>query len=100
MKDHNEDLSQPQSTTDAYKVCTNFPYTILNPRQRISTITKQRSIPRMPLACVVITFAAYWAGARWGQRQPIGVSALQRGGSAPKDLSAVNIPTPSAAPTD
>ncbi len=63
-------------------------------------MTKQRSITRMLLACVVITFAAYWAGARWGQRQPIGVSALQRGGSAPKDLSAVNVATRDAALTD
>src|SRR6266849_4367120 len=49
----------------------NFPYTIPNARQRTSTMTAQRTsnITRLLLAAVVITFGAYWAGARWGYRQ-------------------------------
>jgi len=42
------------------------------------------SYTRMLLACLVIISAAYWAGGRWGQRQPIGVSALQPNAGAGK----------------
>lgn len=31
---------------------------------------------RMLLAVILATFAAYWAGSRWGQRQPVGVAAV------------------------
>src|SRR6202048_2822074 len=64
------------------------------------TIRRTSSITRLLLAAVVIVFGAYWAGARWGQRQPIGVAALQRSGSAAKDLSAANVATRDAALTD
>ncbi len=64
------------------------------------TIHRTSSITRLLLAAAVITFGAYWAGARWGQRQPIGVAALQRGGSAVKDLSAANVAARDAALTD
>jgi S1-C subfamily serine protease len=33
---------------------------------------------RMLLACVVLVLGAYWAGARWGQRQPLKVGATPR----------------------
>src|SRR6266849_3355453 len=80
----------------------NFPYTIPNARQRTSTMTAQRTsnITRLLLAAVVIVFGAYWAGARWGQRQPIGVAAVQRSGSSAKDLSAANVAARDAALTD
>src|SRR6266478_2725781 len=85
-----------------YDLLLDFSYTILNTRQRISTMTIQRtsSITRLLLVAAVITFGAYWAGARWGQRQPIGVAAVQRGGSAVKDLSAANVAARDAALTD
>src|SRR6266852_5157577 len=80
----------------------NFSYTIPNARQRTSTMTAQRTsnITRLLLAAVVITFGAYWAGARWGQRQPVGVAALQPGGGATKDISAANVAARDAALTD
>src|SRR6202048_3947334 len=64
------------------------------------TIRRTSSITRLLLAAVVIVFGAYWAGARWGQRQPIGVAALQRSGSAAKDVSAANVAARDAALTD
>jgi S1-C subfamily serine protease len=33
---------------------------------------------RMLLACVVLALGAYWAGARWGERQPVQVGATPR----------------------
>lgn len=33
---------------------------------------------RMLLACIVIVLGAYWAGARWGQHQPLRVGATPR----------------------
>src|ERR1700726_3366808 len=64
------------------------------------TIRRTSSITRLLLAAVVIVFGAYWAGARWGQRQPIGVTALQRSAGGAKDLSAVNVTARDAALTD
>jgi len=64
------------------------------------TVHRTSSITRLLLAAVVITFGAYWAGARWGQRQPIGVAALQPGGGATKDISAANVAARDAALTD
>ena len=54
------------------------------------TAQRTSSITRLLLAAVVITFGAYWAGARWGQRQPIGVAALPRSGGAARDLPAAS----------
>src|SRR5229473_2210468 len=64
------------------------------------TVHRTSSITRLLLAAVVITFGAYWAGARWGQRQPVGVAALQPGGGATKDISAANVAARDAALTD
>ena len=64
------------------------------------TVHRTSSITRLLLAAVVITFGAYWAGARWGQRQPIGVAALPRSGGTAKDLSAANVVARDAALTD
>src|SRR5258706_6707236 len=61
------------------------------------TVQRKASFTRMLLACVIIISAAYWAGARWGQREPIGVAAVQRGA---KDGSAANIAARDAALTD
>src|SRR5216684_3973955 len=80
----------------------NFPYTIPNARQRTSTMTAQRTsnISRLLLAAVVITFGAYWAGARWGQRQPVGVGAVPRTSGAANGLAATNLAARDAALTD
>src|SRR5246500_3688527 len=64
------------------------------------TVRRTSSITRLILAAVVIVFGAYWAGARWGQRQPIGVAALQPTAGAAKDLSAANVAARDAALTD
>jgi putative serine protease PepD len=37
---------------------------------------------RLIVACAVLILGAYWAGARWGQRQPVDVGAVPRGGGA------------------
>jgi S1-C subfamily serine protease len=39
---------------------------------------------RMLLACAVLVLGAYWAGARWGQRQPLQVDATPRSSVTPK----------------
>jgi S1-C subfamily serine protease len=39
------------------------------------------SLTRLILACGVLIVGAYWAGARWGQRQPRDVGAVPRGDS-------------------
>ena len=43
---------------------------------------KPTSLTRLILACAVLLLGASWAGARWGQRQPVNVGAGPRGGSA------------------
>src|SRR3984893_2587976 len=43
---------------------------------------KPTSLVRLILACAVLLLGAYWAGGRWGQRQPLDVGAGSRGGSA------------------
>src|SRR5580700_9551526 len=43
---------------------------------------KPTSLVRLILACAVLLLGAYWAGGRWGQRQPVDVGAGSRGGSA------------------
>src|ERR1700686_5630131 len=71
-------------------------------RGRTSTMTIQprASFTRMLLACVIIILGACWAGARWGQRQPIGVAALQPVASSAKGLSAADPAAREAALTD
>src|ERR1700676_3328710 len=64
------------------------------------TLQRKASFTRMLLACVVIILGAYWAGARWGQRQPIGVAALQPVGSSARGLSAADAAARDAALTD
>lgn len=43
--------------------------------------TRSSSITRLLLAALVIILGAYWAGGRWGQRQPRSVEAVPRGGT-------------------
>jgi S1-C subfamily serine protease len=43
---------------------------------------KPTSLTRLIAACAVLILGAYWAGARWGQRQPVDVGAMPRGGGA------------------
>jgi len=43
---------------------------------------KPTSLVRLILACAVLLLGAYWAGGRWGQRQPVDVGAGSRGSSA------------------
>jgi len=102
VKDLNVRFAKRNRDALPYELAPNFPYTIVNTRQRIPTMTVHRtsSITRLLLAAVVITFGAYWAGARWGQRQPVGVAALQPGGGATKDISAANVAARDAALTD
>src|ERR1700682_6269922 len=64
------------------------------------TVQRKASFTRMLLACVIIILGAYWAGARWGQRQPIGVAALQPVASSAKGLSAADPAARDAALTD
>jgi S1-C subfamily serine protease len=64
------------------------------------TARRTSSITRLLLAAVVITFGAYWAGSRWGQRQPTGVGAMQRSSGAANSLSATNLAARDAALTD
>ncbi len=65
-------------------------------------MTRQRNVSytRMLLACLGIIAAAYWAGGRWGQRQPIGVSALQPSDGGTKNVSVANVAARDAALTD
>src|ERR1700730_2088565 len=78
-----------------------FPILVPNSRQRTSTMTARRtsSIPRLLVAAAVITFGAYWAGARWGQRQPVKVGAIQRTSGADHSLSTANLAARDAALT-
>src|SRR5256714_7419029 len=57
-------------------------------------MTSQRTsnLIRLAIAVTVLILAAYWAGARWGERQPVQVGAVPRGAVAgrvtPVDLAA------------
>jgi len=62
--------------------------------------TTERQLHPHTASLLVIIAAAYWAGGRWGQRQPIGVSALQPNAGAGKDVSAANVAARDAALTD
>ncbi len=39
-------------------------------------------LARLILVCGVLLLGCYWAGARWGQRQPVNVGAVPRGAAA------------------
>jgi S1-C subfamily serine protease len=43
---------------------------------------RNSSFLRLIIACGVLLLAAYWAGARWGQRQPVQVEAVRNGGGS------------------
>jgi S1-C subfamily serine protease len=53
---------------------------------------------RLILAALVILLGAYWAGARWGKREPARVEAVRSGGTNEK--SATNVAARDAALTD
>ena len=53
---------------------------------------KPTSLTRLILACAVLLLGAYWAGARWGQRQPVNVGA---GNVGPEPRGGSTIPAPS-----
>jgi S1-C subfamily serine protease len=46
------------------------------------TARKTFHIGRVVIACLVLLAGTYWAGARWGQRQPVRVEAVPTSGSA------------------
>src|ERR1700676_242472 len=61
-----------------------FPYTIgIGVSEGTTTMTavKTSNRPRIILAALVLIFGAYWAGARFGPRQPTKVQAVPLGGS-------------------
>src|SRR5712692_6636782 len=64
------------------------------------TVRQTSNVTRLFLAAVVITLGAYWAGARWGQRQPVRVAAVQRTSSTTNGLAATNLAARDAALTD
>src|SRR5712692_8368591 len=64
------------------------------------TVRQTSNVTRLFLAAVVITLGAYWAGARWGQRQPVGVGAVPRTSGAANGLAATNLAARDAALTD
>ena len=49
---------------------------------------RSSSFIRLALAAVIIILAAYWAGGRWGARQPISVGAVPLGESKSSGLPA------------
>jgi len=64
------------------------------------TLRQTSNVTRLFLAAVVITLGAYWAGARWGQRQPVRVGAVQPASGATNGLAATNLAARDAALTD
>jgi S1-C subfamily serine protease len=62
------------------------------------TLPNTSNRPRIILAALVLLFGAYWAGARFSQRQPTKVEALPLGGAG--SPSAANIAQRDAALTD
>src|ERR1700726_4402495 len=63
------------------------------------TVSRSSSAIRLFLAAVVIILAAYWAGGRWGARQPVNVGAVPSSESRPSGLT-TNISQRDAALTD
>ena len=61
-------------------------------------VQRSNNAVRLLLAAIAIIGGAYWAGARYGQHQPIGVATVQ-GGSA-KDVSATALAARDAALTE
>src|ERR1700751_5823240 len=53
---------------------------------------KPTSLTRLILACAVLLLGAYWAGAWWGQHQPVNVGAGNVG-AAPRGGSAIPAPS-------
>jgi len=63
------------------------------------SVSRSSSAIRLFLAALVIILAAYWAGGRWGARQPVNVGAVPISGDRPGGLAA-NISQRDAALTD
>jgi S1-C subfamily serine protease len=63
------------------------------------SVSRSSSAIRLFLAALVIILAAYWAGGRWGARQPVDVGAVPSSASKPSGLTA-NISQRDAALTD
>jgi S1-C subfamily serine protease len=70
---------------------------------------RKSRLGRLVVVFAVLLLGAYWAGARWGQRQPVSVEAVPRGeasgtgagtGSGESAKSAVNVAARDAALTD
>jgi S1-C subfamily serine protease len=57
------------------------------------------AVPRLLIAAFVLILGAYWAGSRWGQRQPIGVEALPAPGELPFGAQQVATAMPASATT-
>jgi S1-C subfamily serine protease len=57
------------------------------------------AVPRLLIAALVLILGAYWAGSRWGQRQPIGVEALPAPGELPIGPQQVVTALPASATT-
>jgi putative serine protease PepD len=56
------------------------------------------SLTRLILVCGVLILAAYWAGGRWGQRQPVSVGAVLGGGANPSPTPAPSGNSAAASP--
>jgi S1-C subfamily serine protease len=63
------------------------------------SVSRSSSAIRLFLAALVIILAAYWAGGRWGARQPVNVGAVPISGGRPGGLAA-NISQRDAALTE
>ncbi|OLE14165.1 MAG: hypothetical protein AUG89_03185 [Acidobacteria bacterium 13_1_20CM_4_56_7] len=64
------------------------------------TTQKTSNLVRLAIALTVLVLAAYWAGARWGERQPVRVGAVPPGTSAANESSRVDLAARDAALTD
>ena len=73
-------------------------YSLCSHKGTIMTLPNTSNRPRIILAALVLLFGAYWAGARFSQRQPTKVEALPLGGAG--SPSAANIAQRDAALTD
>jgi S1-C subfamily serine protease len=63
------------------------------------TARKTFHIGRIVIACLVLLAGTYWAGARWGQRQPVHVEALRTSGG-PHAVPVADVAARDAALTD
>ena len=64
------------------------------------SVSRSSSAIRLFLAAFVIILGAYWAGGRWGARQPVNVGAGALGEAKPTGLSAASLAQRDAALTD